>query len=247
MKLILYTTVFSIALFSIGITDQETDITKKLDQVYHAAKSKSDLYNLEELVHRFLKVFPESSDITWRLGRIYFKLGEKSNSDSEKIRYYSLCLEQTGKALKIDSKSANGYFFNGLCSGSLGQVEGIWSSLGKIKPFKKDMETAISLNPNVNQGGPHRALANLYLKLPYLLGGDLDQSIIHFQEAVRLGPNFGENYLGLAQAYIQNKDFFSARDTLKAILNIKQDSKKEQSINKWHGEARSLLKKYQNK
>jgi len=86
-------------------------------------------------------------------------------------------------------------------------------------------------------------LANLYLKLPYLLGGDLDRSIIHFQEAVRLGPNFGENYLGLAQAYIQNKDFLSARDTLKAILKIKQDSKKEQPINKWHGEARNLLKK----
>ena len=34
MKLILYTTVFFIALFSIGLTDQETDITKKLDQVY---------------------------------------------------------------------------------------------------------------------------------------------------------------------------------------------------------------------
>ena len=93
-------------------------------------------------------------------------------------------MEQTEKALKINPKSASSYFFNGLCNGSLGQVQGIWSSLGKIKPFKKDMEMAISLDPTVNEGGPHRALANLYLKLPYLLGGDLSQSIVHFKEAV---------------------------------------------------------------
>ena len=141
------------------------------------------------------------------------------------------------------SVSQSQYFFHGLCNGSLGQTQGIWSSVGKIKPFKKDMETAISLDPAVNEGGPHRALANLYLKLPFFLGGNLDRSIIHFREAVRLGPQFGENYLGLAEAYVQNEDLLLAKDILQELLDIKPAQKKKTLINDWHAQAHSLLKK----
>ena len=243
MNLILSTTILFLALLSDGLTDQRTNIIKEIDSIYRISTSKSDLYKLEVLLHKSIEIFPESSEIFWRLGRIYFKLGKKSNSESEKIRYFSLCLEQTKKALKPPSNLAHGYFFNGLCTGSLGQVQGIWSSLGKIKPFKKDMEMAISLDPTVNEGGPHRALANLYLKLPYLLGGDLGQSITHFKEAVRFGPQFGENYLGLAEAYIQNKNFLLAKKTLQMLLDIEPVLKKEDSIREWQTEARSLLNK----
>ena len=235
------------ALFLGGLTDREKNIIKKIDSNYSASKSMTDFYKLETLVQKFIKIFPESSGIFWRMGRTYFKLGEKSNAKSEKTRYFLLCIEYAGKTLKINSKSAQGYFFNGLCNGSLGQVQGLWSSLGKIKPFKNDMETAIRLDPSVNEGGPHRALANLYLKLPYLLGGDLDRSIIHFREAVRLGPEFGENYLGLAEAYIQNEDFLLARDTLQAILEIKSSLQRDESITEWHTEARSSLQKLRDK
>ena len=243
MNLILSTTILSFALFLSGMKNKETEIIQEIDSIYRFSNSNLELYKLETLVHGYVRNFPTSDKIFWRLARIYFKLGEKSNLESEKIRYFLLCIEQTKKAIKINSKSADGYFFNGLCNGSLGQVQGIWSSLGKIKPFKKDMEMAISLNPTVNEGGPHRALANLYLQLPYLLGGDLGQSIIHFKEAVRLGPQFGENYLGLAKAYIQNKNFLLAKETLQLLLDIKPGLRKEDSIREWHTEARSLLNK----
>ena len=243
MNLILSTTILSLVLLSGGLKDQDVDIIKEIDRIYRVATSKSDLYKLEALIHKSVKVFPKSSEIFWRLGRTYFKLGEKANSESEKTRYFLLCMEQTKKALKKNPNLANGYFFNGLCNGSLGQVQGIWSSLSKIRPFKKDMETTISLDPTVNEGGPHRALANLYSKLPYILGGDLNRSISHFREAVRLGPQFGENYLGLAEAYIQNENFHLAKETLQTLLSIKLNSQEEELMFEWHTEAHKLLKK----
>jgi tetratricopeptide (TPR) repeat protein len=241
MNLILSTTILFLALLSDGLTDQRMNIIKEIDSIYRVSTSKSDLYKLEVLLHKSIEIFPESSEIFWRLGRTYFKLGEKSNSESEKIRYFSLCLEQTKKALKTPSNLAHGYFFNGLCIGSLGQVQGIWSSLRKIKPFKKDMEMAISIDPTINQGGPHRALANLYLELPYILGGDLNRSILHFREAVQFGPRFGDNYIGLAGAYIQNENFLLAKETLQTLLSIKSGSQHQESMLKWHTEARKLL------
>ena len=159
------------AVLFVGLVSQETDLIKEIDHGYSLAKSTDDLFTLEALVKKSLKIFPESDKLFWRLGRIYFKIGEKSNTESEKTYFFSLCMVQTKKAIEINSQSANGYFFNGLCNGTLGQAQGIWSSLGTIEPFKKDMETTISLDPSVEEGGPHRALGNLYLKLPYILGG----------------------------------------------------------------------------
>ena len=236
-------------LFSIlfvGLASQETGLIKELDHNYSLAKSTDDLYTLEALVKKSLKTFPESDKLFWRLGRVYFKLGETFTSESKKIYFFSLCMAQTKKTIEINSQSANGYFFNGLCSGTLGQTQGIWSSLGIIEPFKKDMETAINLDPSIEEGGPHRALGNLYLKLPYVLGGDLERSIGHFQKAIQLGSEFGENYLGLAEAYIENGDFVLAKDVLHTLLNMKLSSQKEESVLKWKTQALDFLGKIQN-
>ncbi len=236
-------------LFSIlfvGLASQETGLIKELDHNYSLAKSSDDLYTLESLVKKSLKTFPESDKLFWRLGRVYFKLGETFTSESEKIYFFSLCMAQTKKTIEINSQSANGYFFNGLCSGTLGQTQGIWSSLGIIEPFKKDMETAINLDPSIEEGGPHRALGNLYLKLPYVLGGDLERSIGHFQKAIQLGSEFGENYLGLAEAYIENGDFILAKGILHTLLNMKLSSQKEESVLEWKTQALDFLGKIQN-
>ena len=247
MSSVLSTKAIFFIIFFVGLADQETDFFKEIDHNYSAAKSIADLYTLEASIKEFIKTSPTSDKLLWRLGRIYFKLGDKSNTESEKIHYFSLCMVQTGKTLKINSQSADGYFFNGLCNGTLGQTQGIWSSLSKIGPFKNDMETAISLDPSVEEGGPHRALGNLYLKLPYILGGNLDRSIRHFQKAIQLGSEFGENYLGLAEAYIENEDFTLAKDTLHTLLNIKSRSQKAESMRAWQTEARSFLKKIRDK
>ena len=231
-------------LFSIlfvGLASQETGLIKELDHNYSLAKSTDDLYTLESLVKKSLKTFPESDKLFWRLGRVYFKLGETFTSESKKIYFFSLCMAQTKKTIEINSQSANGYFFNGLCSGTLGQTQGIWSSLGIIEPFKKDMETAINLDPSIEEGGPHRALGNLYLKLPYVLGGDLERSIGHFQKAIQLSSEFGENYLGLAEAYIENGDFVLAKGILHTLLNMKLSSQKEESVLEWKTQALDFL------
>jgi len=234
------------SLLFVGLASQETGLIKELDHSYSLAKSSDDLYTLESLVKKSLKTFPESDKLFWRLGRVYFKLGETFTSESEKIYFFSLCMAQTKKTIEINSQSANGYFYNGLCSGTLGQTQGIWSSLGIIEPFKKDMETAINLDPSIEEGGPHRALGNLYLKLPYVLGGDLERSIGHFQKAIQLGSEFGENYLGLAEAYIENGDFVLAKGILHTLLNMKLSSQKEESVLEWKTQALDFLGKVQN-
>jgi tetratricopeptide (TPR) repeat protein len=229
--------------FLVGFSAHETELIKEIDHKYRSAKSIAGLSKLEVLVKKYIEVFPKSDRLLWRLGRIYFKLGDKTTNESEKVHFFSLCIKQTRKTIKINSQSARGYFFKGLCNGTLGEIQGIWSSLTIIEPFKKDMETAISIDPSVEEGGPHRALGNLYLKLPYVLGGDLSRSIGHFKKATSLGSEFGENYLGLAEAYIENDELTLARATLAIIINMKFNSQNTESILGWQKKANILLKK----
>jgi tetratricopeptide (TPR) repeat protein len=229
--------------FLVGFSAHEAELIKEIDNKYHSAKSITDLSKLESLVKKYIEVFPKSHRLLWRLGRIYFKLGDKTTNESEKVYFFSLCIKQTQKTIKINSRSANSYFFKGLCNGTLGEIQGMWSSLTIIEPFKKDMETTISLDPSIEEGGPHRALGNLYSKLPYILGGDLSRSIGHFKKAISLGSEFGENYLGLAEAYIKNDELVLARATLSKIINMKFNSQNAESILSWQKKANRLFKK----
>ena len=229
--------------FLVGFSAHETELIKEIDHKYRSAKSIAGLSKLEVLVKKYIEVFPKSDRLLWRLGRIYFKLGDKTTNEPEKVYFFSLCIKQTRKTIKINSRSASSYFFKGLCTGTLGEIQGLWSSLTIIEPFKKDMETAISLDPSVEEGGPHRALGNLYLKLPYILGGDLSRSIGHFKKATSLGPEFGGNYLGLAEVYIENDEHVLARATLSKVINMEFKSQNAESILSWQKKAKRLFKK----
>lgn len=246
MSLILSVKALFYLIFFVGLTDYEKVLIEEIDNKYSISKSIVELGEVEILIKNSLEVLPNSDQLFWRLGKVYFKLGEKSNIEAEKVHFFSLCMTQTQKALSINSQSASGYFFNGICNGTLGETQGIWSSLSIIKQFKESMEAAINIDPSVEAGGPHRALGNLYLKLPYVLGGNLDHSIEHFKKAIQFGSDFGDNYLGLAEAYIQNDDFILAKKTLYKTLNIKPNSQDEESIEGWQREAHSLLKKIGN-
>ena len=79
-----------------------------------------------------------------------------------------------------------------------------------------------------------------------MLGGDLERSIVHFQKAIQLGSEFGENYLGLAEAYIENGDFVLAKDVLHTLLNMKLSSQNEESVLEWKTQALDFLEEIQN-
>ena len=74
----------------------------------------------------------------------------------------------------------------------------------------------------------------------------MDRSISHFQKAIYFASEFGENYLGLAEAYIENGDFISAKDVLQTLLDMELSSQKEESVLEWRAKALNYLKKLKN-
>ncbi len=134
----------------------------------------------------------------WRMGRVFYAIA-KYSEESQREDYYRRCIKQATRATVINAQSASGFFFKGLCIGKLGQLEGLWNSLGIIDPLRENMEIAARLNPKVDHGGPYRALGKLYFELPFFLGGDRNLAVDYLKPRCESRPLYMENCLFLAE------------------------------------------------
>ncbi len=79
---------------------------------------------------------------------------------------------------------------------------------------------AARLSPQLDHGGPDRMLGELYLRAPGppVSIGDLEKALAHYKRAVVRDPDFFENRLGLAKAYLEDEEPGPACDQLRKIL-----------------------------
>jgi tetratricopeptide (TPR) repeat protein len=236
----LFSLIFMFAFSAKGIASVSVqDIDRQYESVQN---TREGLLQTESIILKALKQSGPSESLAWRLARTYYSLGETSNEEAGK-EYYHRCIERADQAIQLNNKSAWGFFFRGICRGKLGEMQGIWSSLSIIKPLKKDLKKALTLDPSVSQGGPHRALGKLYLELPGLLGGSVDKSVDHLRQAVVLGPRFADNYLFLAEALYEQENYHPAKNTLRILLRIIEESSGTPKAKQIREEVKALMKK----
>ena len=92
--------------------------------------------------------------------------------------------------------------------------------LALVPVIERGALEASLLNPELDHGGPDRMLGELYLRAPEppVSIGDLEKAIDHYQRAVKQDPDFVENRLGLAEAYLEDEEPGQACDQLQEIL-----------------------------
>ncbi|MBT3257194.1 MAG: tetratricopeptide repeat protein [Deltaproteobacteria bacterium] len=109
--------------------------------------------------------------------------------------------------------------------------------LSLVPVIERGALEASRLNPGLDHGGPDRMLGELYLRAPDppVSIGDLEKAIFHYQRAVMQDPDFVENRLGLAEAYLEDEDPGPACDQLQRILT------RVPPANGWEGPWRQTL------
>ena len=238
--------VFLLAVFS-TISTGSTSITfaglPEIDKQYQQARTLREFEKIAEKIQKILEKEPSRPEWEWRLARSHYSIAKRAGNEDTKSHHYDRCIETSSRALETKPDSAISYFFRALCRGKQGEMRGIWASLEIIGPFEKDMKKAMELDPGIQNGGPHRALGKLYLKLPFFLGGNGDQSVYHLEKAVRMGPDYAENHLGLAQAYYAQNNFTSARKSLLTLLHLTDNVVDDEDLLNLRIEGQELMKK----
>ena len=234
--------VFLLAVFSMIATGNIVSAGQnEIDKQYQQARTLKEFEQIANKIQKILKKEPGNPEWQWRLARSHYSIAKRA--EDTKNHHYDQCIRHSSQALEVKPDSAISYFFRALCRGKQGKMKGLWASLGIIGPFEEDMKKAMELDPAIEDGGPHRALGNLYLELPFFLGGSDDKSVYHFEEAVRLSPGYAENHLGLAQAYYTQNNFALARKSLLTLRRLTDNVADDEDLLNFRTQGQELMKK----
>lgn len=123
-------------------------------------------------------------------------------------------------ALNRDPKNGTAHYLAAYLAGLEAENHTL-KGLSLVPVIEQGALEASRLKPELDHGGPDRMLGELYLRAPEppVSIGDLDKAISHYRRAVSEDPDFIENRLGLAEAFMEDGEWESACEQLREALN----------------------------
>ena len=178
----------------------------------------------------------------WRAARAYYLVGDDA-SDREKQRYFERGIEMGQRAVAQQPDGVEGHFWLAANYGGLSEIQGIWQALQLVKHVRTEMETALRLQPDYENGNAYRALGEIARQLPGVLGGNLKRAIAYFEQGLRVAPQNMRLKLALAKAYLEAGQREASQQLLAEILQMPVRSERTHADQRTQDKARQLLRK----
>jgi tetratricopeptide (TPR) repeat protein len=150
--------------------------------------------------------------------------------DDQKNELEKLIVEADQLAQK-NSDKADGFLWAGVIRGSLAEAVGGMSALGTVKEARANLEKALSIDPNAEQGYAYGVLGLLYSKVPSVIAfGDKKKARELLQKGVEVAPNgMNTNYF-LAQFLFERGEYKEALPYIERAAAAQPPSPPEQSL-----------------
>lgn len=151
--------------------------------------------------------------------RCYAVLARNGTNKSVRLENAEKGRNMAEAAVDRDPKNPTAHYLAAYLAGLEAENHTL-KGLSLVPVIEQGALKASRLNPGLDHGGPDRMLGELYLRAPDppVSIGDLEKAIFHYQRAVMQDPDFIENRLGLAEAYLEDEDPGSTCDQLRQIL-----------------------------
>ena len=119
------------------------------------------------------------------------------------------------------------------------------TALDALPRIEELFQRAAEADPNLEEGGPSRALALLYARAPgWPTGpGDPERALTEARKAVELKPDYPPNQLALGEALELNGDSAAARDAYTRALELarRREAAADPDAAEWIHEAEKAL------
>jgi tetratricopeptide (TPR) repeat protein len=170
----------------------------------------------------------------WEFGRAAFDLAEFARNKSERETIAVQGVAACRRGVKLEPTSAPAYYYLGMNLGQQARVY-LLKGLRIVSEMEKVFLIARKLDPRFDYAGPDRALGLLYHHAPGwpISLGNPSKANRHFNEAVRLHPDYPGNRIALAEFLwntAQTIRFAQQRD---AIFQLIPRAKEEFSGPDW--------------
>ena len=194
------------------------------------------------------KLLPETqadrAALLLRLTRTCAILGDLLEKDnSARQPYFEKGQIYAKELAQEEPGQPSGPYWLGLNLAGEAASKGMIGGRALIPEILQEFRLALSLDEHYDEAGPHRALGRLYYLVPGppLGPGDLQKSLEHLTQAVRLAPENSSNHLFLAQTMIRLGMKEGARQELARAFSAPCHALMPKDLEKDHRKAGQLL------
>ena len=162
---------------------------------------------------------PTNQVAAWEFARAGFDRAEFSTNDTERAAIAIGCIDACRKLLARDAKSAPGHYYLGM-NGQLARTK-LLGALKIVDEMEREFKAAAALDERFDHAGPQRNLGLLYYEAPVFGSvGSRTKACKHLERAAELAPDFPENRLNLAEAYLKWREKKPLRRELDALEKL---------------------------
>lgn len=174
------------------------------------------------------------------LAQVSFIWGDvRAATRDTKLEAYERGREAARRAIALAPRDALAHFWYATNSARLGQTRGVLRSLFGLPEVREEIQIVLQLDPHLTAA---YALAGyVYLEVPGIFGGDVEQAERMFRMGLAQDPHFTGMRVGLAKTLIRQGRIAVARRELQAVLAEECPSNPADWTLKDTHEARELL------
>ncbi len=163
-----------------------------------------------------------------KLADDFLRAGERESADPKaQERLYRQARAHAETAVELLPNEAEAHFLLFGTTGRLAQLQGLTVAAMQLVSLNNRLDRVLELEPNHANGLAARG--GMLVKLPRLLGGDVDEGLGYLERAVKLDPDGVGKRLELAEAYNiagrRTDALRAAKDGL-TVAERRQDQKK---------------------
>jgi len=176
---------------------------------------------------------PDQIPAAWQFARACFDAAEFANNSTERAAIAEQGIAACRNALAQNSNSAPSHYYLAMNIGQLAETKTL-GALKLVPQIEAQFIRARDLDEHFDYAGPDRNLGMLYRDAPALGSiGSRPKARRHLLRAVELAPDYPDNHLALAEAYLKWNDRAAARREIVALEELWPKARKNLSGEDW--------------
>ena len=192
---------------------------EEVDNLIELKEENDNLAKAKEILLNMLNDNPDNGEIYGRLSQVCYWQGEYAEK-KDKLAIFEEGKKYGEKGVELAPDSVHTNLWCAVNMGLYGYEKGISDSLFLVEPMEKYAKKALEIDESFFYGAPHRVLGKLYTEAPAwpMSVGDYNKAIEHLQKALEFGPDYLQNHLFIAEAYIAKWQNDKAKEHLEIVL-----------------------------
>ena len=188
-----------------------------------------------------------NSEVAWQFALACFDYADLATNKATRVEIAGQGIAACRQLIARHPASAPGHYYLGMNLGQVADTKRNLAALRMAKEMEREFLLVCDLDEHLDHAGADRNLGLLYLEAPSLISiGSRTRARQRLRRTVELEPDFPENRLVLAEAYLKWGETADARRELKALEALWPEAQRKFNGEDWTVIWRDWEKRLQN-